>query len=93
MVRPIDMQDNLAKTQGAERVNQIQKAAPEVDQRHAAQVSQEEQVKKQQETRQPERTDEAVIHRDQEKQKEEQKSRDKEKKKKKDKQSGLNVTA
>jgi hypothetical protein len=94
MVRPIDMQDNLAKTRGAERVNQIQKAAPEIDQRHAAQVAQEEQVKKQQETKQLERTDEAVIHRDKGKPEDEQQDKDKKKKeKKKRNQSGLDVTA
>lgn len=91
MVRPIDMQDNLSKTQGAERVNQIQKAAPEVEQRHAAQVVQEQQTQKQREAQEPERTDEALIHRDREK----EQSPDKEKKKKKEKkkQRGLDITA
>ena len=95
MVRPIDMQDNLAKTRGAERVNQIQKAAPEIDQRHAAQIAQEEQVKKQQQPERSERTDEAVIHRDQDKQEQESGSRRRkqDKNRKRKQQNGVDVTA
>ncbi|MCK4856975.1 MAG: hypothetical protein KAT58_03305 [candidate division Zixibacteria bacterium] len=81
MVRPIDVQDNLAKTPGAERVNQIQKAAPDIDQRQAAQVVQSEQVQKQREARQPERTDEVVIHCDKQ-EKEESSGKDNKKEKK-----------
>jgi hypothetical protein len=36
MVRPIDLQDNLSKTQAAERMNQIQKAHGEMGQRQVA---------------------------------------------------------
>jgi hypothetical protein len=95
MVKPIDVQDNLSKTSRAERVNQIQKSAPDIDQRQAAHLAKEEQVQKQREPQKPERTDEALIHRDRE-QKQDSQGREKEKKDKKNKKrndKGLDVTA
>lgn len=92
MVRPIAIVDNLAKTPLAERVNQLQKVAPDTDQRQAAQIAQEQQVQKHREAQAAEKTDEAIIHRDKQQQAQhqnEKKKQDKDKEKK----SGLDVTA
>ncbi|MGB5105547.1 MAG: hypothetical protein WBP29_05350 [Candidatus Zixiibacteriota bacterium] len=92
MVKPIAIVDNLAKTPLAERVNQIQKVAPDTDQRHAAQVSQQLEAQKHQAAQAAEKTDEAIIHRDKQQQAQhqnEKKKQDKDKEKK----SGLDVTA
>ena len=94
MVQPIGVQDNLAKTPLAERVNQLQKAAPDIDQRQATQVVKTQHVQRQREAVPAEKTDEAVIHREKPK----QQQQDKEKKKnqdeeERDKKSGLDLTA
>ncbi len=77
MVRPIDIADHLAKTQAAEKVNQIQKAAPEMDQRQFALQLDGKLIQKRQQPTPAARTDEVIIHRDSQK-------REQEKKKKKD---------
>ena len=94
MSEPIAIPDNLAKTPLAERVNQLQRVAPEVDQHQAGQVVREHHVQRQREAVPTEKTDEAVIHR--EKPKQEQSSKEKKKNKEnteKDKKSGLDLTA
>ena len=90
MVRPVDMQDNFSKTKGAERVNQIQKSAPEIDQHHAAQQAKQKQVERQRQPQPTERTDEVLIHRDSQREKEKKKE---DKKKQEKKKSGLDLTA
>ena len=64
MVDSIAIPDNLAKTPLAERVNQLQKTAGDIDQHQAAQVVQDKHLQRQHEAVAPEKTDEAVIHRD-----------------------------
>ncbi len=94
MVKPIAIVDNLAKTPLAERVNQLQKAAPDTDQRQAQQVVQEQHAQRRQQAVQPEATDQAIIHRDPKKQPQQEQKRDKDKDKDKQEQpSGLDVTA
>lgn len=93
MVRPIEVQDNLAKTPAAERVNQIAKAAPDIDQRQAELAVREEQAQKQREAQEPERTDEVLIRRDHKEKKDEQDKRRKRKQKEKKDDRGLDVTA
>jgi hypothetical protein len=76
MVRPIDMADNIAKTQLTERVNQLQKAAPEMDQRQFALQLDTKHVQKREQAAPAPKTDEVVLHRDnpqQEKQKKKKK--------------------
>jgi hypothetical protein len=94
MVKSIAIPDNLAKTPLAERVNQLQKAAPDIDQRQASQVVHDKHIQRQHEAVAPEKTDEAVIHRD--KENKEQPRRDKKKHQDdadKDKKGGLDLTA
>ncbi len=94
MVDSIAVPDNFAKTPLAERVNQLQKAAPDVDQHQAGQVVQEKHIQRQHEPIAPEKTDEAVIHRD--KEEKEQPKREKKKQQDdadKDKKGGLDLTA
>ncbi|GEM_PF-2203131 len=94
MVDSIAVPDNLAKTPLAERVNQLQKTAGDLDQRQAAQIVQDKHIQRQHEAVAPEKTDEAVIHRDGEK----REQPNKEKKKHhddadNDKKGGLDLTA
>jgi hypothetical protein len=95
MVKPIALPDNLAKTPLAERVNQLQKAAPDIDQKQASQVVRDLHIQRQREAVPTEKTDEAVIHR--EKPKQEHQSQEKKKNhdddEEKKKQSGLDLTA
>lgn len=86
MVRPIDMQDNLSKTQAAERMNQIQKSSGEIGQRTAANALKARTQAELEKTRASEKTDMVIIHHDKEKdQKEEQ---DQQKKKDEPEESG-----
>jgi len=84
MVRPIDIADHLAKTQAAEKVNQIQKAAPDMDQRQFALQLEGKLLQKQQQTTPTAKTDEVIIHRDNAKQEQKKKKDQEEKKKKSD---------
>jgi hypothetical protein len=67
MADSIAVPDNLAKTPLAERVNQLQRTAGDIDQRQATQMVQDKHIQRQHEAVAPEKTDEAVIHRDREK--------------------------
>jgi hypothetical protein len=95
MADSIAVPDNLAKAPLAERVNQLQRTAGDIDQRQATQMVQDKHIQRQHEAVAPEKTDEAVIHRDGEK----KQQPDKEKKKKhqddaeNDKKGGLDLTA
>lgn len=77
MVRPIDLQDNLSKTQAAERMNQIQKAHGEVGQRTMADALKERASADLERTHAGEKSDMVIIRREQEKEK---KKKDPEKK-------------
>ncbi len=91
-MKPIAVVDNLVKTPLAERVNQLQKTAPDTDQRQAAQVVEHQNAQKQRQAPPTEKTDEAIIHRDQQ-QKQQQQEQKKEKKKEQENPGGLDVTA
>jgi hypothetical protein len=77
MVDSIAVPDNLAKTPLAERVNQLQKIAGDIDQHQATQMVQDKHIQRQHEAVAPEKTDEAVIHRDGEKREQPQKEKKK----------------
>lgn len=93
MVKPIAIVDNLAKTPLAERVNQLQKTAPDTDQRQAANIAQQQQVQKHREAQPTEKTDEAIIHRDKQQQPQQQNEKKKQQDKDKEHKSGLDLTA
>ena len=84
MVRPIDIADHLAKTQAAEKVNQIQKAAPGMDQRQFALQLEGKLIQKHEQAAPTVKTDEVIIHRDNPKKEQQQKRKDEDKKKKSD---------
>ena len=84
MVRPIDIADHLAKTQAAEKVNQIQKAAPDMDQRQFALQLEGKLIRKHEQANPTVKTDEVIIHRDNPKKEQQQKKKDEDKKKKSD---------
>jgi hypothetical protein len=83
MVRPIDIADHLAKTQVAEKVNQIQKAAPNMDQRQFALQLDSKLVQKHEQAAPTIKTDEVIIHRDDTKKEQQQKKKKDEDKKEK----------
>lgn len=84
MVRPIDIVDHLAKTQAAEKVNQIQKAAPGMDQRQFALQLESKLIQKHEQAAPTVKTDEVIIHRDNPKKEQQKKKEDEDKKKKSD---------
>lgn len=65
-MRPVVLQDNLAKTQAAERMNQIQKAHGEMELRQAAAALKEKAVEDMEKTQAGEKTDMIVIRKEQE---------------------------
>lgn len=95
MADSIAVPDSLAKAPLAERVNQLQRTAGDVDQHQASLLVQEKHTQRQHEAVPLEQKDEAIIHRDGEK----REQPDKEKKKKhqddadNNKKGGLDLTA
>jgi hypothetical protein len=78
MVRPVELQDNLAKTQAAERVTQAQRTAAENDQRQAMMtVTQKAQAAQRQPTAPPQ-SDEVIIHREPDREDQDKKKKKKE---------------
>ena len=77
MVRPIDLQDNLSKTQAAERMNQIQKAHGEMGQRQVADALKEKALEDLKRAKASEKSDMVVIRKDQEREKREQAQKEK----------------
>ena len=77
MVEPVALQDNLGKTPAAEKITQIEKAQPELAQRDTALVGRKKAVEQQSKPIPTDKSDEVIIHRDQEqqKQREEQQKR------------------
>jgi hypothetical protein len=67
-MRPVVLQDNLAKTQAAERMNQIQKAHSEMELRQAAAALKEKAVQDMEKAQAGEKTDMLVIRKEQEQQ-------------------------
>lgn len=64
MVRPVELQDNLAKTPAAERVAQTQRTAAENDQRQAMMTVTQKAQTAQRKPTAPPPNDEVIIHRD-----------------------------
>jgi len=69
MVRPIDLQDNLSKTQAAERMNQIQKAHGEMGQRQVADALKEKASAELEKAKANEKADMVIIRKEQDKEK------------------------
>lgn len=72
MVRPIDLQDNLSKTQAAERMNRIQKAHGEMGQRRVADALKEKALEDMKRAKASEKSDTVVIRKDQKRENREQ---------------------
>ena len=72
MVRPIDLQDNLSKTQAAERMNQIQKAHGEMGQRQVADALKEKALADMGKPKASEKTDMVTIREEQKRKQDEQ---------------------
>jgi hypothetical protein len=68
MVRPIDLQDNLSKTQAAERMNQIQKAHGEMGQRQVADALKEKATADMEKAKASEKADMVIIRKEKNKQ-------------------------
>ena len=77
MVRPIDLQDNLSKTQAAERMNQIQKAHGEMGQRQVADALKQKALEDMKRAKASEKSDMVVIRKDQKRENREQAHREK----------------
>ncbi len=69
MVRPIEIQDNLAKTLAAEKITQIEKSQPELAQRETKESVRRKNVEQQRKTQETEKSDEVIIHREKDQQK------------------------
>ncbi len=78
-MRPIALSDNLAKTQAAERMNQIQKAHGEMEQRLTADALKQKSAADMEKTRECEKADMVIIRDDEEKEKQKQKQKKKNK--------------
>lgn len=76
-MRPIELQDNLSKTQAAEKVNQIQKAHSEMEQRMAANALKEKSASGMEKPHEAEKMDMVIIHKDDEKEEEKKKNQEK----------------
>ena len=75
MVRPVDLQDNLSKTQLLERINQLQKSAPEEAQKYFAQEQKKKAAGEKNKTVDLQKSDMITIHADEEKKKDREKSK------------------
>ena len=69
MVRPVELQDNLAKTPAVERIAQLQKSDPENEQRQVIQSTGQKTQDAQRKPVPATHTDEVVLHRDREREK------------------------
>jgi len=85
MVRAIELSDMLAKTTVAEKVAQIEKAAPDVAQRQFSLKLADQKAERQQKAQPTKKTDEAIIHKDREKKDDNQKKKKNQNSKKKKK--------
>jgi hypothetical protein len=66
MVRPVELQDNLAKTPAVERITHLQKSDPENEQRQVIQSTGQKAQDAQRKPVPATHTDEVVLHRDRE---------------------------
>ncbi len=77
MIRPVELSDNLSKTEVAGKINQIQKAHSEMEQRQVAAAIKDKATVDAERTHETEKTDLIIISKDKEKQ--EEKNKDKKK--------------
>ena len=77
MVRPIELPDLLSKTPLAEKVQQVQKSAPDIAQRNFAAELEEKKAERERTSVPTSKTDEAIIHREKEKKEEKRKKKKK----------------
>ncbi|MEW6014927.1 MAG: hypothetical protein AB1690_06355 [Candidatus Zixiibacteriota bacterium] len=77
MIRPVELSDNLSKTEVAGKINQIQKAHSEMEQRQVAAAIKEKATVDAERTHETEKSDLIIISKD--KQKQEEKNKEKKK--------------
>lgn len=77
MIRPVELSDNLSKTEVAGKINQIQKAHSEMEQRQVAAAIKDKATVDAERTHETEKSDLIIISKD--KQKQEEKNKDKKK--------------
>jgi hypothetical protein len=82
MVKPVELQDNLSKTQLLEKVHQLQKSSPEEAQKQFTQELHKKIAEGKERVTDTPKSDQIIIHRD-DKQKNQQESKDKKSRKKK----------
>lgn len=93
MVRPIELPDLLSKMPLAEKINQIQKSAPDVAQRNFAAELEEKKAEQERKSVPTAKTDEAIIHRDKEKKEDKQKKKKNDSEKEKKQQRNIDLQA
>jgi tRNA uridine 5-carbamoylmethylation protein Kti12 len=81
MVKPVDLQDNLSKTQLLDKVHQSHKSMPEEAQKQFAQELQKKLIEGKEKVTDLPKSDKIIIHRDEKKEKE---KKDKQESKKQD---------
>ena len=64
MVKPIAIQDNLAKTLAAEKITQIEKSQAELAQRETRESVRRKNIEQQRKPQEMEKSDEVIIHRE-----------------------------
>lgn len=74
MVKPVDLQDNLSKTQLLEKVHQLQKSIPEEAQKQFVQELQKKTIDNKNKVVDLPKADEIIIHRDEKRKKNGRKS-------------------
>jgi hypothetical protein len=77
MVKPVDLQDNLSKTQLLEKIQQLQKSAPDEAQKHLIQELQKKAAEDKNRVSDLPKTDRITIQTEEEKKKKEQKKKKK----------------
>ncbi|MCP4633565.1 MAG: hypothetical protein GY855_11610 [candidate division Zixibacteria bacterium] len=77
MAQPVDLQNVLSKTQATEKLAKLEKARPDVSQKQAAAEFQTKVDNKHKKVSDLDKTDEVIIHRDQEKEKQEKQKEEK----------------
>jgi hypothetical protein len=79
MIRPVELSDALSKAEVAGKLNQMQKAHSEMEQRQFAAALKEKISVDAERTHETEKTDSVIISKDKQQQEEKQKEKDKEK--------------
>mgnify|MGYP001768429257 CR=1 FL=1 len=79
MIRPVELSDALSKAEVAGKINQIQKAGPEMDQRQVAMAIREKATVDAEKTHDLEKTDLIIINKDKQDQEQNRKKKKEEK--------------